>query len=140
MKLSAIASLACALVLGACAEPTAPDYSTTRVLGPASFSTVAGSSENSGAQTSCSFSRGTTTCVTKVQFTETRTHQEFGGCLAGPFGVPGRRVSTVENTYLVTQTTTQLSHGKSGKIYSTTVTRSEVLVSSREVSRVCEPI
>ena len=135
-----IASLVCALVLGACAEPTAPDYSKTPLLGAASANSQSGSTENSNAEESCTFSRGTTTCVTTVQFTETRTWSVYSGCVAGPTGQPGRRVTTYEGTYLVTQTTTQLRHGKSGKVYSTTVTRSETLLTSRQVSTVCEPI
>jgi hypothetical protein len=88
----------------------------------------------------CTFSRGTTACISVSQTTEIVMRQVFSGCLAGPFGVPGRRVRTFEDTYLVTTTTTTYRHGRKGRIYDTTSIEERQLQTSREVSSICEPI
>ncbi len=143
------------ILLGACDAPTAPT-----TIGTSQASAAASQSEgerssgqgernsgrnegNSGRQNgreeNCTFSRGTTTCVTTVQYRETTTHSEYSGCLYGPSGAPGRKIRTVSTTYLVTATTATLRRGKSGKIYSSqTVTTRQFLTSS--TSEVCEPI
>ena len=90
--------------------------------------------------TTCDFSRGTTTCVTTAQHTETSTHDEISGCLFGPSSVPGRRTRTFRDTFLVTVTTTSLQHGRHGKVYDTSAVSSRQLVSSVQIADVCEPV
>ena len=41
---------------------------------------------------------------------------------------------------MVTETTTTLQHGKSGAVYDTHADTTRQLVSSRQISDVCEPI
>jgi len=90
----------------------------------------------------CTFERGTTTCTFVTQRSETVTRQVYSGCVVGPFFPPrpGRRITTYEDTYLVTTTTTTYQHGRNGKVYDSTTTEERVLESSRLVSMVCEPI
>jgi hypothetical protein len=88
----------------------------------------------------CEFSRGTTTCTTTTQYTETSNHSVYSGCVAGPTGQPGRRVSTFEDTYLVTRTTTTYQHGHNGKVYDTQTTEQRELQSSRQVSSTCDAL
>jgi hypothetical protein len=136
-----ITAIAIALtLLGACDAPTAP---TTVALSQASAASQSESQQNSGnqngAQESCTFSHGTTTCVSTVQYRETVTLRIYSGCSYGPNAVPGRKIRTVSTTYLVTATTTTLRRGRSGKIYSSqTVTTRQFLSSS--TSEVCEPL
>jgi hypothetical protein len=136
-----ITAIAIALILlGACDAPTAP---TTLAMSQASAASQSGSQQNSGnqsgAQESCTFSRGTTTCVSTVQYRQTVSIPMYSGCLYGPNAVPGRKIRTVSTTYLVTATTTTLRRGRSGKIYSSqTVTTRQFLSSS--TSEVCEPL
>lgn len=88
----------------------------------------------------CAFSRGTTTCVTTAQHTETSTHDEISGCLFGPSSVPGRRARTFRDTFLVTESTTTLQHGRRGRVYDTSTAVSRELVSSVQIADVCQPI
>jgi len=118
-------------VLGACSAPTAP-ATFTRTHGVAKA--VTASDDN------CSFSRGTTTCVSSVQSVETTTHTEYSGCLYGPNGVPGARARTFSDTYLVTATTTTLSRGKYGPVYASSTATTRVLTNSTLISDVCSPI
>jgi hypothetical protein len=89
---------------------------------------------------SCSFSKGITTCVSTSHTTETVQIQLISGCVAGPTGQPGRLTRTIEQTFLVTVTTTTLSHGAEGRVYSSSTDVTRELVSAEEISRVCEPI
>lgn len=88
----------------------------------------------------CTFERGTTTCVSVEQSAETELRNVFSGCLAGPTGQPGRRVTTWEDTYIVTTTTTTFSHGRNGRTYDTVVEVTRELTTSRTVNSVCEPL
>lgn len=130
------------LLVGACDAPTAPATFGT----PHSFAAAAAvqsqgqGSEQKGADENCSYSRGTTTCVTTVRYQETSTHSEYSGCRAGPNAVPGSRIRTFRDTYLVTVTTTTLRRGNSGKIYSSQTVTTRQLLSSTLVSDVCQPI
>jgi hypothetical protein len=130
------------ILLGACDAPTAPV--TLQSSQASSAATRSEGQQNTGeqrdAEESCSFSRGTTTCVSTVQYTETTTHSEYSGCVAGPSGQPGSRVRTFSDTYLVTATTTTLRRGKSHKVYSSKTVTTRQLVSSTLVSDVCQPI
>jgi hypothetical protein len=92
-----------------------------------------------GDEPGCSFDRGTTSCVSSVSHTETSTHQVFSGCVAGPPPFhPGRRVTTFDDTWLVTVTTTSKRHGRAGVEYESSATESRELVGSRQISSVCE--
>jgi hypothetical protein len=137
-----ITAIAIALILlGACDAPTAPaTLATSRASTAASQSEgQQNSGQQNGPQESCTFSRGTTTCVSTVQHRETVTIRMYSGCSYGPNAVPGRKIRTVSTTYLVTATTTTLRRGRSGKIYSSqTVTTRQFLSSS--TSEVCEPL
>jgi hypothetical protein len=132
------------LLVGACDAPTAPATFGT----PPSLAAAAavqsqgqqGPDQKKGADENCTFSRGTTTCVTTVQYQETSTHSEYSGCRAGPNAVPGSRIRTFRDTYLVTVTTTTLRRGNSGKIYSSQTVTTRQLLSSTLVSDVCQPI
>ena len=86
----------------------------------------------------CAFARGTTTCTTTSQSTETSTHVATAGCLYGPGGIPARRSLTFLDTYLVTVTTTTLAHGVEGPVYDTSTEVTRVLQSSTLISSVCE--
>ena len=88
----------------------------------------------------CSFSRGTNVCAYETQRSETSTIQMFSGCVAGPTGQPGRRVTTYEDTYLVTTTTTTYQHGRNGKVYDSNTTEERQFMSRHLVSSVCEPL
>jgi len=90
--------------------------------------------------TTCAFSRGTTTCVATAQYTETTTHDEISGCLFGPSSVPGRRARTFRDTFLVTESTTTLQHGRHGKVYDISTASSRELVSSVQIADVCTPL
>ncbi|MEA2766697.1 MAG: hypothetical protein QOK07_3101 [Gemmatimonadaceae bacterium] len=127
----AIITLALTL-LGACSAPTAPaTFTETHAVAKAATA----SDDN------CSFSRGTTTCVSSVQSVETATHTEYSGCLYGPNGVPGARTRTFSDTYLVTTTTTTLSRGQFGPVYdSSTAVTNRVPTGSTLISDVCSPI
>ena len=135
-----ITAIAIASILfGACDAPTAPT-----TLGPSQASVSASQSggehqsgQQNGADESCTFSRGTTTCVSTVQYRETSTHSEYSGC-RGPTGVSGPRIRTFSDVYLVTATTTTLRRGKSGKIYSTRTVTTRQLLSSTLISDVCQ--
>jgi hypothetical protein len=131
------------LLVGACDAPTAPaTFGTPHSFAPAAAAQSQGQSseQKKGADENCSYSRGTTTCVTTVTYQETSTHSEYSGCRAGPNAVPGSRVRTFRDTYLVTVTTTTLRRGKSGKIYSSQTLTTRQLLSSTLVSDVCQPI
>lgn len=77
----------------------------------------------------CTFSQGVTTCTSFQTREETRQRTVVSGCLAGPTGVPGRRTTVFEDAILVTTTTT-----------TTQTTEMTEIISSRELSSVCEPI
>jgi hypothetical protein len=132
------------LLLGACDAPTAPaTFSASQASATTAASQSQGQQDNqhrNGPDESCTFSRGTTTCVSTVQYQETSTHSEYSGCRAGPNAVPGSRIRTFSDTYLVTVTTTTLRRGKSGKIYSSHTVTTRQLISSTLISDVCQPI
>jgi hypothetical protein len=90
----------------------------------------------------CSFAKGVTTCVTVTQHLEESTHTETSGCVVGPSlpPIPGRRVRTFQDVILVTETTTTLQHGRSGKVFDTRTTTQTQLVSSTLISDVCLPL
>jgi hypothetical protein len=132
-----ILSAAALTLLGACGAPTSPAAFTTTALATTQTNSDAsnqgngrrqgGGQQNGGQQGSdkdCSDSRGRTTCY-PVQYTETSTRVVYGSCVAGPSGVPGRSTVTYTDTYLVTVTRTGTTR---------------VLISSREISRTCEPL
>jgi hypothetical protein len=138
-----------ALVAASCGSgtsPTMPSSLATSSTTPGALS--AATLDATGGQmhvekqppANCTFSNGTTTCITTVTTTETGTHQAFSGCLYGPYAAPGRRIRTFEDTYTVTETTTTLQHGKSGAVYDTQSDTTRQLVSSRQISDVCEPL
>ncbi len=104
------------------------------ILGCASFPAGVHADE------SCSFDRGTTTCVTTTQSTETEMRRLVSGCLYGPLAVPGRRERIFEDRYLVTVTTTTLQHGKEGKVYETRTETSRSLLGSQLVADTCVPV
>jgi hypothetical protein len=118
-------------LLGACSAPTAPATFT----GTHAVAKAATASDDN-----CSFSRGTTTCVSSVQSVETTTHTEYSGCLYGPNGVPGARTRTFSDTYLVTTTTTTLSRGQFGPVYDSDTVTTSVKTSSTLISDVCSPL
>jgi hypothetical protein len=141
-----ILSLVVTICIG-CAQPFSPD----RTAQPAALSaerTVAVSADvnvdqASSSDESCTFSRGTTTCVSTVTFEQKTTHQEFSGCTVGPFFPPvaGRRTRTFEDTYLVTVQRTTYYRGRSNHAYgSEDRETSRVLESSRMLSDKCEAI
>jgi hypothetical protein len=123
------------ILLGACESPTAP--TTAEAVAAPTRSLAAHATTD---QESCTFSRGTTTCTSAVQYQETSSHSEYSGCLYGPNGVPGSRVRTFSDVYLVTVTTTTYRRGKSDHVYDSQTTTSRQLLSSRQVSDVCQPI
>lgn len=88
----------------------------------------------------CTFSEGLTTCTSTQTHTEMRQRTVFSGCLAGPTGVPGRRLTVFEDTLLVTTTTTTSTRGLHGKVVDTQTTETTQLLASREVSSICEPL
>jgi hypothetical protein len=147
MKNRTIIAIA-SLVAGACSAPTAPDtfpVSNSRTSASPESARLSATSVQQQARTggengACSFSRGVTTCVTTTQHQETATHVEYSGCRYGPNAVPGRRSRTFSDTYLVTETTTTKYHGRSDHAFSSHTTTSRQLVSSRQISDVCEPI
>jgi hypothetical protein len=131
-----------AILFGGCDAPTAPTTVTTSQASAAASQSEGqqNTGQQNGADENCTFSRGTTTCVSTVQYQETVTVQMYSGCLYGPSGVPGRKIRTFSNTYLVTATTTTLRRGKSGNIYRSQTVTTRQLLSSRFVSEICEPI
>lgn len=126
------------ILLGACDTPTAPNaIETSQSFAAATQSADQQNDRTDGQQNdrterqkNCTFSRGTTTCVTTVQYQETSSHSEYSGCLAGPSGVTGSRIRTFSDVYLVTVTTTTYRRGRSGRIYDTQTTTTRQLLSS----------
>jgi hypothetical protein len=89
----------------------------------------------------CTFERGVNTCTTTSETTETEIREVFSGCIAGPPPfAPGRRVTTWEDTYAVTTTTTTRQHGRNGRVFEESTTTERTLVSSRQLSTVCEKL
>ena len=127
-------------ILGACTAPTEPAMSTPS----STFAAARSIQQPDGAQRStdenCSFSRGTTTCVATVQYTETSTHAEYSGCLYGPDRLPGARVRTFSDTDLVTATTTTLRRGKSNHVFESNTVTTRQRIQSTMVSDVCSPL
>jgi hypothetical protein len=126
-------------LLAACNAPTSPTSETSQGFATSSNSLGRQDSKQTS-QENCTFSRGTTTCTSTVQYQETVTESVYSGCVAGPTGVPGRRVTTSSNTYTVIETTTTLRRGKSDKVYSSQTVRTRTLVSSIPLSTTCDPI
>ncbi len=129
------------LLVVACDSATAPTVS-MHLLAPSSPTYAAITSSSPNQAGSCSFDRGTTTCVTTEQYTETSSHVEYSGCLAGPppdFRT-GSRARTFSDSWQVTITTTTLYRGRSDRSYDTSSSTSRLLLSSVLVSDVCEPI
>src|SRR4030088_392834 len=69
------------LLVGACDTPTAPATFGTPHSLPAAAAAQSqgqqGTEQKRGADENCTFSRGTTTCVTTVRYQETSTHSEY---------------------------------------------------------------
>jgi hypothetical protein len=130
-------------LVAACADLTAPPARTPVAVGEAPSLAAADPARAARAKRpreGCSFSRGTTTCVTVSRSTETETIRMTSGCTFGPTGIPGRRTRTLETTYLVTATTTTLSPGVAGRVYDTSTSVSRELAGSVLVSDVCEAL
>jgi hypothetical protein len=122
-------------LLGACNAPTAPTTSQAFATAPESVSQL--NAKQTG-QENCTFSRGTTTCTSTVQYQESSTHSEYSGCSYGPNGTPGgSRVRTYSDTNLVTVTTTTLRRGKSDHVYSSQTTTTRTRMNSTLISDVC---
>jgi hypothetical protein len=124
------------ILLGACSAPTAPATS-------AAFATATRAATQPSAKASeenCTFSRGTTTCTTTVQYQETGSHSEYSGCRYGPDGVTGSRIRTFSDTYLVTVTTTTYRRGKSDHVYDSTTSSTRLRTNSTQTSDVCQAI
>lgn len=92
------------------------------------------------AATTCTFERGTNTCVTVEHSTQTEPRTLTSGCLYGPQSQPGRRSRIFEDTYLITTTTTTLQHGRNGRVYESWTEVTRELVESRQIADLCEPI
>lgn len=107
------------------------------VVAPLALSAVA---PVASADDGCTFEHGTTTCVTTTRHTEITERIVVSGCLSGPTGVPGRRTTTFRDTFLVTATTTTRAHGRQGPIYDSQTDVTRTLVSSAQISSVCEPL
>jgi hypothetical protein len=124
------------ILLGACSAPTAPTTSQAFATAPQS------ALKQNAKQTdeNCTFSRGTTTCVSAVQYQETSSYQVYSGCAYGPSGTPGRRITTYSTPYLVTATTTTLRRGKSDNVYSSQTLKTRQQIGPTSTSEVCEPI
>jgi hypothetical protein len=134
MRLSILLpGLALATVAGCATDlTTSPDQT---VSGPVATLDV---SNRPGDEPGCTFDGSTTTCTTTATHTEASTHNVYSGCVAGPPPFhPGSRVTTYEDTYLVTVTTTTYRHGRAGLVYSTQTSQTRELVGSRPVSSVC---
>jgi hypothetical protein len=133
-------SIAALVLLCACAEPTAPRAGLA-LRAPLATPRPSGAAAGAPADASCTFARGTTSCTTVVaRFTETETRALVSGCVAGPTGQPGRRPRTLLDTYQVTVTTTALSRGRGGPVYDSSTDTERLLVSSVEISNVCDPL
>jgi hypothetical protein len=133
---SHIALAALSMLAAACADPTAPGVQAYHHEVVVNHVDAAPPNDPG-----CSFDRGTNTCVTTSERTEVSTHQQFSGCVAGPPPFrPGRKVRTFEDTYLVTTTTTTLQHGLNGETFETQSSEARTLVSSREISSICEAV
>jgi hypothetical protein len=126
-------------ILAACATPTEPVISAPAGSG-ATRATAQLQSAQQHSDENCSFSRGTTTCVTTVQYTETTTHTEYSGCLYGPDRVAGARVRTFSDTDLVTATTTTLRRGKSNQVFESRTVTTRQRTSSTMISDVCSAL
>jgi hypothetical protein len=126
------------ILLGACNAPTAP--ATPAISRALATQSLGRQNANSNGPDSCTFSRGTTTCTTTVQYQETSSHSEYSGCRAGPSGVAGSRVRTFSDVDLVTVTTTTYYRGKSDHAYDSQTTTTRQRLSSTLISDVCQPI
>jgi len=145
MSVRPIAIAAVLTLLGACAaptEPTAAKPSNVIELAAANSGMVAPLSKQNrrASEENCNFSRGVTTCVSTVQYTETTSHSEISGCRYGPNGVTGVRTRTFSDTYVVTVTTTTYRRGKSNKVFDSRTETSRQLVSSTQTSDTCQPL
>ena len=130
---SIVIALIGALVAGCADAATAPTRS------PVATGASYDISNRPGDEPGCTFDQGVTTCVTIATHAEMSTHQTFSGCVAGPPPFHfGRRVTTWEDTWLVTVTTTTLQHGRAGLEYESSSTETRDLVSSRQISSICE--
>lgn len=135
---STLALLAGLMFLAGCgadspAGPTAP-RARSQPLKP-------GSGRPSGP--GCEFARGVTTCrTTTAQRVETETRRVFHGCVAfnGSEFVPGQRTETFEDQVEVSDVTTTVRHGRSGRVFDTTQSTERLTLSSALVSDVCVPI
>ena len=124
------------ILLGACSAPTTPvAFSASPPAAKFVQQTGGGTLDD---DSGCSFSQGVTTCITTTQREITTTHVETSGCLYGPTGIPGRRSRTFSDTYLVTETTTTLYHGRSDQQISSETTTTTVRIRSTLISDVCE--
>ncbi len=118
------------MILAACGAPTAPrTFIVTPTFARASLrgQDHAKHHRKAGAEgdDKCSDEQEADDCVSTKQYYETTTHVEYSGCSYGPLGIPGSRLRTFSDTYLVT-------------VSGTTTTRQ--LISSTLVSDVCSPM
>ena len=125
-----IPTVALLLLLGGCIAATAPVDASRPIAGASSRDAVL--------DPGCTFDTGTTTCVSTTETTVTSTHVAVSGCNYGPTGIPSRRSRTFEDTFLVTATTTTLQHGRQGAVYDSSTETTRTLVSSVQISDVCE--
>jgi hypothetical protein len=135
-----------ALVTFACAQPAAPDeasQSKTIVPERAAFVQANPDAAANERHEGCTFSRGTTTCVSTIQFEQTTTRREISGCIFGPFSPPiaGRRTRTFEDTDLVTVRRVTYYRGRSNHAYASEDQElSRVHERSRMISDTCEAL
>ena len=135
-----------ALLCAACTQPLAPDPASHRPQFVQRSLVVFASADpdiRPAPEGDCSFSRGTTTCVSTIQYEETSTRQVFSGCVVGPSFPPvgGRRIRTFSDVYLVTVERTTYYRGQSEHSYGSEDREvSRVLTSSTLVSDTCEAI
>ena len=141
MSVRPIAIAAVLTLLGACAAPTEPTAAKpSNVIEVAAANSPLSARSQRASEENCSFSRGVTTCVSTVQYTETSSHSEISGCRYGPSGVTGVRTRTFSDTYSVTVTTTTYRRGKSNKVFDSRTETSRQLVSSTQTSDTCQPL
>jgi late competence protein required for DNA uptake (superfamily II DNA/RNA helicase) len=130
-----IALILASILLAACDTPTAPATSAAIVAPAQSLARSAKANEDN-----CTFSKGTTTCTSTVQYQETSSHSEYSGCLYGPNAVTGSRVRTFSDVYLVTVTTTTYRRGRSDHVYDSQTTTTRQRQTSTQTSDVCQPL
>jgi hypothetical protein len=95
------------------------------------------------ADAACEFARGVTECrAATAPRVEVTTHAEVSGCTAfdGTAFVAGVRTRTFEDQVQVSDITTTLQHGRSGRVFDTRQTTDRQVLSSTLLSDQCVPI